>query len=138
MDRPTFLKALEQSGNVSAAAAACGIHRTTAYLQRKTDREFAREWDEALEVACDSLEHEARRRALEGCDEPVFYEGSVCGHVRKYSDTLMIFLLKAHRPHKFRDNVAVSHSGDVTIRVEYADLDDPVEASARGAAEDSP
>ena len=37
-------------------------------------------------------------------DEPRFYEGEVCGYVRKYSDTLLIFLLKARRPAKYQDH----------------------------------
>ena len=33
----------------------------------------------------------------------MFYKGAVCGHVRRYSDTLLMFLLKAHRPEKYRE-----------------------------------
>ena len=57
------------------------------------------------------LEAEARRRAAIGVDEPVFYKGKVVGHIRKYSDNLLMFLLKAHWPEKFRDNYGVEHSG---------------------------
>ena len=53
------------------------------------------------------LEAEARRRAAIGVDEPVFYKGEVVGHIRKYSDTLLMFLLKAHWPEKFRENVSI-------------------------------
>lgn len=35
--------------------------------------------------------------------------------VNKYSDTLAIFLLKAHDPDKYRENVKVEHSGSVDI-----------------------
>ena len=44
-------------------------------------------------------------------NEPVFYHGQVCGTVRKYSDTLLIFLLKGARPDKFRDNATIRHTG---------------------------
>ena len=40
-------------------------------------------------------------------DEPVFYQGQVVGHIRKYSDNLLMFLLKAHWPEKFRENVSI-------------------------------
>jgi hypothetical protein len=71
------------------------------------DAAFADLWDEAEEDACDLLELEARRRAYDGVDEPVF--GSLgkgmpsgeVGQIRRYSNTLMIFLLRAHRPAKF-------------------------------------
>jgi hypothetical protein len=118
--RATFLAALEASGNVSAAARRAATHRCTAYRHRQADPEFRAAWDEALEVAMDDMEAEARRRAVDGWDEPVFYEGKVCGHIRKYSDALIMFLLKAYRP-EFRDNDRVVHSGDTTttVRIEY-------------------
>jgi len=114
--RPTFLSALRNTGNVSASAKAAGVDRTTAYkakaasLQTK-NATFAKGWDEAIEVATDLLEGEARRRAIAGVEEPVYYRGEVVGAVRKYSDTLLIFLLKAHRPEKFREHHSMEHSG---------------------------
>jgi hypothetical protein len=125
-DRPwreVFVGALEASGNVTASARRAGVNRATAYNHRRSEPDFAAAWDEALEVATDALEAEARRRALEGWEEPIFCGGEECGRVRKYDSTLMIFLLKAHRPEKFRENTAVQHSGDLTIRIEYADAD---------------
>lgn len=119
--QPAFIEALRHSGNVSAAAELAGIDRTTAYKARDKSLDtqaqtFAQEWNAALDVATDALELEARRRALTGVDEPVYYQGDVVGHIKKYSDTLLIFMLKAHRPEKFRENVAVEHSGQLTVR----------------------
>ena len=51
------------------------------------------------------------RRAFEGTDEPVYYKGEECGSVRKYSDTLAIFLLKAHAPEKYRENIHAELTG---------------------------
>jgi len=88
---------------------------------------FAAAWDEALEIATGSLELEARRRAQKGVLEPVYYKGKKVGAVRKYSDTLLIFLLKAHRPDKYRDNVRHEVTGkdgspiETRIVIEYAD-----------------
>jgi hypothetical protein len=135
--RATFLAALEASGNVSAAARRAATHRCTAYRHRQADPEFRAAWDEALEVAMDDMEAEARRRAVDGWDEPVFYEGKVCGHIRKYSDTLIMFLMKAYRP-AFRDNVAVQHDGELTIRVEYADDPAPADSWHWSPAEELP
>jgi hypothetical protein len=120
--RSTFLAALEASGNVSASARRAGVGRATAYRHRQAESEFRSGWDQAIEVATDLLEGEARRRALEGWEEPVFYQGEICGHIRKYSDTLIMFLLKAYRP-QFRDNYRVEHSGD-TVQVEVRYVDD--------------
>jgi hypothetical protein len=71
--------------------------------RRAADEAFARAWEDALEQGTDSLEDEARRRALQGVEKPVFREGRQVGTVTEYSDTLLIFLLKARRPEKFRD-----------------------------------
>jgi hypothetical protein len=38
--------------------------------------------------------------------------------VKRYSDALLITLLKAYRPERFKDHTAVEYSGDVKHRVE--------------------
>ena len=105
--RKAFIAALARSGNVTAAAEIVGKTRAGAYKARSTSPTFAKQWDQALEEASDAMELEAKRRAMSGVEEPVYYQGQEIGRVRKYSDTLLIFLLKAHRPEKFRDNVSV-------------------------------
>ena len=67
--------------------------------------------DHAREEAADTLEAEARRRAIEGVEEPVFHKGERVGTVRKHSDLLLIFLLKGARPQKFRDNYQRAGTG---------------------------
>lgn len=107
-----FLQVLrETGGNVSRACAAIGVARQRVYEIRAKDEQFAQLWDEAIEHGTDELEEEARRRAFAGVDEPVFYQGEECGTVRKYSDTLLIFLLKGRRPDKYRENVRTEHTG---------------------------
>ncbi len=101
--RQHFLKVLAATCNVKEAARDINVSRTQVYEARKRDVEFAAAWDNAIEEGADALELEARRRALEGVKEPVFYKGEVCGHVLRYSDTLLMFLLKAHRPEKYRE-----------------------------------
>jgi hypothetical protein len=99
-----FLTSLSDLGIVKAACEAAQIDRSTAYLAKAADPIFAQAWDDAMESAADVLEQEARRRAHEGIDEPVgFYKGEPSAYVRRYSDTLMIFLLKGARPEKFRE-----------------------------------
>lgn len=81
------------------------------YGWRQADAEFAAKWDEVVEAGTEELEEEARRRAFRGVDEPVFYQGDECGSIRKYSDTLLIFLLKGRRPEKYRENVRTEITG---------------------------
>ncbi len=110
--REAFLSVLAGGGSVTLASATAGIGRQRVYEWRQDDSDFATEWDVAVEAGTDVLEDEARRRAVEGVEEPVFFQGNTVGHVRRYSDTLLIFLLKGRRPKKFKDRVA--HGGDET------------------------
>lgn len=107
--RPKFLELLAESCNVTFAAAAAGINRKTAYRHREADGAFAEDWDDAIEQGVEALEYEARRRALYGTERPIVHQGNVVATVHEYSDTLTIFLLKAHRPDKYRDRV--EHTG---------------------------
>ena len=118
-----FLAALAETGNVRRACEAAGVARSRAYELRDSDEAFALDWLRAQEEAADLLEEEARRRAVEGVDEPVF--GSMgqgqgsgqVGTVRKYSDTLLIFLMKGANPEKYRDRSEVKHSGEIGYKV---------------------
>jgi hypothetical protein len=99
-----FLTVLADTGNVTAAVAAAGTSRTRVYELRKTDIAFAAAWDEAEEIATDRLEDEARRRAIEGVAEPLVSAGKLVRGddgqpltVRRYSDNLLLALLKARR-----------------------------------------
>jgi hypothetical protein len=97
-----FTRSLAETGSVTAACRAAGISRVTAYGWRKRDPTFRNGWDAALAMGADALEDEARRRAM-GWDEPVFHDGRQVGTVRRYSDTLLIFLLKGLKPEKYRE-----------------------------------
>ena len=103
-----FLEVLRATCNVSEAARAIGMARQGLYEARKREAEFARLWDEAVEEAVDCLEREAWRRAVEGFEEPVFYQGAQVGVVKKYSDRMLELLLKGHLPEKYKDRHEVT------------------------------
>jgi len=106
-----FIQGMTQGATVKAGIAASGVTRSTLYEWRDTDPVFAEAWREAKSDIRDALEAEAYRRAVHGDDVPVYYRGEEIGAVRKFSDTLLIFLLKAHDPARFRDNISVEQSG---------------------------
>lgn len=113
--RALFLAELAQHANVTYSARVAGLSRETAYALRSKDAAFAVAWDDALEQAADTLEREAFRRAHEGVPEPVVSMGKLLRAddgtpmtVLKYSDTLLLQLMKAARPAKFRDNLNVT------------------------------
>jgi len=97
-----------------AARTAC-IDRGTPYAWLRNDPEYAKAFSDAEEEAVQNLEAEARRRAVEGVEKPVFYRGSVVGKIREYSDPLLIFLFKARRPGVYRHPVSITR--DATKKV---------------------
>ncbi len=119
--RRKFIAKLKQTGNISGSAAAISISRRLAYNIREQNPKFARQWDEAVEYAADALEQEARRRAVDGVKQPVFYKGRRVASVRQYSDGLLTTLLKGNKPEKFADRKHLT--GDVSIKGILSDID---------------
>jgi len=103
---------------VKAASKAAKVSRTTAYRHRDAVQTFRKAWDEALEEACDGMELEAHRRAVKGVRKPVYQQTKLAGYVREHSDGLLMFLLKAHRPEKFAQQVRHAAPGGGPIRHE--------------------
>lgn len=115
--RAKFLAHLAKYGFVERAAKAAGVNRDTARNARKSDAAFSRAWDEALAVYTETLEAEADRRAYKGTLKPVFYQGVKCGAIREFSDTLLIFRLKALKPEVYKDRSETNHTGNVTVEI---------------------
>jgi hypothetical protein len=86
------------------AARKVGIYREQHYGWMRTDREYAREFEMARQAAIDTLEGEAHRRAVEGVQKPVYQKGMKVGEITEYSDNLLMFLLRAACPEKYRNN----------------------------------
>lgn len=108
-----FIEAYRQTGNISHAARTALVDRTTVIHLRDRNKTFAARMAEAKEEALENLEYEAYRRAHDGVSKPVFYKGKPCGSVLEYSDTLLIVLLKANAPERYRENSRVEHTGSV-------------------------
>lgn len=106
-----FLAKFRDRANVTRAAAAAKVGRRTVYDWREEDPAFEAEYQEAREDAYDTLEDEAWRRARDGTLRPVFQGGHHVGQVREYSDTLLLALLKAHKPDEFKDRTSTELSG---------------------------
>ena len=115
-----FLAAFEVSANVAQACRVVGWSRANAYKHRANDPEFAKLWLAAEDVAVDALALEARRRAFEGTVEDVYHQGQVVGQKVNHHDTLLMFLMKAHRPELYRDNFSIEHTGKGGKPIEVA------------------
>jgi hypothetical protein len=101
---PAKQKAIEaflKTGTVTAGCAAAAMGRSTWYEYIQSDELFAKLVSEAKEARKDALEQEAERRAVKG------------------SDTLLIFLLKAADPNKYRDRQLITEvSAEVKFRIQ--------------------
>lgn len=121
-----FLAWFGQYASVSKAAKKANVPRSNIYLWLKQpekdpdhphkslpdpDAKFKEMYKEACREALGALEDEAVRRAFHGVSKPVYQGGKRIGSVKEYSDTLLIVLLKARAPEKYKDRVAAEHSG---------------------------
>ena len=98
-----FLDAFAQCGVICQAAEMAGITDRSHRSWMAHSEQYRAAFKEAEERAIQVLEVELRRRAVEGFEDPVFYQGKEVGAVRRYSDLLLIFLLKARRPDVYRE-----------------------------------
>lgn len=125
-DRDAFLAAFDEHLMVSKACEVVGIHRSTAYLERQRNESFAVAWADVEERTVERLESEMFRRAHDGVEKMVVSAGKRLGVERQYSDTLLMFALKAKRPDRYRENVKVEHAGAIRsdVRIDLSKLDD--------------
>jgi hypothetical protein len=116
-----FLTSYAVAGNITLACEAAGIGRRTYYDWTEHDQEFSAALGLAREEAADRLEDAARQRAVAGVvkETPIYHDGHLIDTVveTKYSDTLLIFLLKGVRPEKYRERLDVQHTGEPPTKV---------------------
>jgi len=95
--RERFLQILSESGNVSRACGLSGLSRSRIYEWRDRDPDFAAEWTAALQLGACALEDEAMKRAMDG------------------SDYLLVFMLRALMPDKYRERRTVDVKSNITL-----------------------
>ncbi len=79
-----FCRQISEGKTVTAACKALKVHRVSVYQQREKNSAFKAAWEKAEEVGTGLLEDEALKRS-------------------KRSDNLLMFMLKARKPEKYRD-----------------------------------
>jgi len=123
-----------------------GIHRETHYWWLKHDPAYAVAFAQAEEKAADALEAEARRRAINGVLRYKFDKGRPITNPEtgepyyelEYSDTLLIFLLKAHKPTVYRETVHQQHSGTLHVFNDFEQALDKAYGDGDGDGDGSP
>lgn len=138
-----FLAAYRSTASITRAAEAAKIDRGQHY-DWMAEAAYAALFAEAQKTAAQALEDEAVRRAHEGIEEPLVYQGEFTypqvpdddeeGNqkrdedgkllwkkdskpltIRKYSDGLLQFLLRGFNSDKYRDKGSVELSGSIDI-----------------------
>ena len=126
-----FLANFANTGNIRRASEAAKICRRLSFKWREEDPSgFGAEFEATREAFCDALEDEARRRAFEGVNEPIVYQGIIATDkkgkpvtIKRYSDTLLIFLMKGNMPKKYGDRHKHELSGPDGGRISMEILD---------------
>lgn len=117
--RRKFIEVLGTTGNVSAACSEAGIGRWTVYHDRANDDAFKQAWSRALREAGDKLEQIALRRATGYKRTTEKYEVNAQGQrllvevkiEDVVSDAVLLTLLRAAKPEKYRETVRMEHGG---------------------------
>lgn len=110
-----FIETLADTGSVAQAARSVGMSEQSCYrLRRQPGAEgFAAAWDAAIDAASKKLIDAAFERAIHGSDEPVWNkDGQVIGRRYRQSDRLMMFLLRAYGPERFRHAIRDNRAAD--------------------------
>jgi hypothetical protein len=106
-----FLEVYRATASVSRAARAAKIRRESHYKLLERSPSYRKIFAAAGIEAAQILEDEAVRRAVEGVKRPVLYHGELVKvHGKRliefeYSDSLLLALLRAKKPHEYKDRV---------------------------------
>jgi len=128
-----FIEELADTGSVTAAARAVGMSVTSCYrLRRAPGAEgFAAAWEAALAEASKRLVDIAFDRAINGTEEPVLDKHGNCIHIRqRTNDRLLMFLLRAHHPERYRHHNAPPPTPPQAAPLTQAPLTQALEALA--------
>lgn len=106
-----FLQAIETGSEDKEACEYAGITLSGMRGRRRSDPEFDEAYRIARENRKEAYRMAAKRRAIDGWKEPVFYRGDVVGYRMQYSDRMLELLLKAEDP----DNFSERHTVEVLV-----------------------
>ena len=128
-----FLSKLPEYVSLNRTCRVAKIPQGVVYGWLNTDAAFKEKYTEACLAALQRLEDEAVRRAFAGLTKPIYYQGKKIGSVKEFSDTLLMALLKAKAPAKYRDKAkagedvatADANTGPRTI-IKWGDKEIPI------------
>lgn len=134
-EREEFLAYITAKPNVSIREAAEHVGRKRwEFRALLGEEEFEAQYLEARGRDPEAIRAEIRRRAIDGVEEDVYYQGDVVGQVRRYSDSLLAKLAEAHLPEYQRNQLPDAGTEGALIAVErrvIVGISDVVELAAQ-------
>lgn len=116
-----MINAYAATCNLVKAAKKAGIDRSTHYQWLDTKPRYADAFNKTKRAAVDYLESKAVQRSAVGWLEPIHYQGSVCGHVRRYDGGTLQFLLRGMAPEKYGHRTEISGPGGRPVEIRIAE-----------------
>lgn len=133
-----FLGAYARCGKVYKAAEAAGINRDMHGRWMREDDTYPARFKEAREEWIERVEEDARVWACEGVEEQHYENGELVKVVKKRNPTLLLAILNAELPEKYRGRQSIEHSGPaggpIQVGVESM-TDEQLERIAAGGGE---
>ncbi|GLS28865.1 hypothetical protein SAMN04488498_101406 [Mesorhizobium albiziae] len=96
-----FIQEYAKTGSISRAAENIGIDPQIVYYW-KNHTSWGEVFENARQMLVGELEAEAYRRGVFGVTKNVYYQGEVVGEEKLFSDKLLVTLLRANDPSKYR------------------------------------
>lgn len=119
-----FYLSLRENGLEATSAKLAGVSLRAVHREYERDEAFHESCIDAMEEMADELEAEARRRAVEGVTEGVYYQGDRVDDKQVYSDTLLAKLLTGRRPTVFGDKREITGAKGGAINVVIREFTD--------------
>lgn len=116
-----FLKAFANEPFVTRAAEKAQVTKQSHYYWMRTDEIYKKIFEGMSDIIVGDLEEIGQIRAIEGVTKEIFFQGQVCGTEQQFSDTLLMFFLKAKRPDIYRERTSI----DLTSKPIDVDSIDP-------------
>ncbi len=109
------------SCSVVFATKAARVSYNTVRTHQRNDPEFAAQVTKAEAEGAELLHDVCWKAAVQGNVEPVYWDGAVVGHIKKFDSRLRIEMLRAHLPAKFKQpgtaNVKINAAGGASVLV---------------------
>lgn len=121
-----YIVGLRALGLEAKAARALGITMASVRKEIDTDPDFAEQVQESLDLAADRFEEEAIRRAVEGTEKGVYFQGSLVDTETVYSDTLLVKVLQARRPDKYGNKTELTGAAGGPLEFIVRDFNAPL------------